>query len=324
MESSIPNKVKVTLASLIIVTGGYGYMRFFESSSNNLSIWLIIALFITLETSLLIITTKLFQNIHKISTVRTIGVWIGILIMWILASIGIDQTIWSLVEEKYSKSSQLLVENKVNIDTKHKYMTQIKNLEKMKEKELLYISKLQKHKNEMKKLFNSQTKNLMTIIFYGGKRCDLSTDCTSRKIAQELAIKQTNDDIDLTLTRLNTTTNSIANIDEKIKIIEVKLEHITTLINTYTRGNKALELSRVQNTILLNKLTEGAKSLGLVGIQSPERAYVLLMSFTVYPIYILLIISTIERKEDDYVYLNKKELEEYNILLTEERNNAKI
>ena len=288
-ETNIMKFIKLLLALVIIAMGSYGYHRFFASEGSSEPIWLVVILFIVIEAAILTMTTIKFSTALKQAKSIGVGLTAAITVMWLISGVGIDQTIWGMVESKYhtvKKSESAMLADK---ETEALLFNRIKDLESQQALYTNEITQITKIKLQTQGAYDITARQLKNVIWYGGKRCDLSTDCTARKVVAQNALhlkKQELDDYTLTIKSLKQnalqTTINLEKSREKIEAIVAKRVDFETN-NRLTLNNK------IEEGIVHVKLMEFMNSVLGLQIQTPERAYVMLLSFIIYPIYILFI-----------------------------------
>ena len=280
---------KYALAIMIIVMGAYGYHHFFSSTLAPIASWMIVALFIVIEIVILLMTTVKFEDNAGYNRKFSFGLLMAFLFMWIISFVGIDQTIWSLVEAKYHHVQQ----QKAVIDAKKE--TQIK-LQKNKvdlEKYLAQYQKelinLQSHIAVAKKDLDKKYRQFNDTVYNNGLMCN-TQDCLARKNNAQNAIN-------ISDALLQEKLNDKKVLLKKIKTTEDKILHYTQDIESiikdeeYFSKQNSLALKNKQEESLLHiRVMDFFNILFKDEITTPERAYVILLSLVVYPIYILFVI----------------------------------
>lgn len=288
---NINTVIKYCLAFIIIVMGAYGYHEFFSSEENtSVAIWLMIALFVVIEAAILLMTSESFSNTVKEKSTVGFGLALALLTMWMISAVGIDQTIWSMVESKYHNIKQDATAVEADRKKEHLLITRIANAIENKNQSLLNIKQLTKDKITFQKSYDKVTRKLTDTIWNNGKRCDASVDCSARKTVAQNALDLAKDNLNAASQSIKLAKNDIlinTNIivkaaEEKEKIISRRVEFEKE--NGVTLENKKEEaLIHVGLMNLMNKVFS-------INIETPERAYVMALSFVVYPIYILFVL----------------------------------
>ena len=288
-EANIMTSIKYGLAIVIITMGSYGYHRFFSSTDSTEPIWLVVILFIIIETAILTMTTINFSTTLKQTKSVGIGLAMAILVMWFISGVGIDQTIWGMVESKYHAIK--LNENAVLAEKETETLLS-KRIAHLQSQQVQYkdqIIALQKGKSKAKKAYDKTARQLKDIIWYNGRRCDLSTDCTARKNVAENALnlsKQGLDDYILSIKSIKE--NMIVN-NQSIAKGKNNIESIVAKRVEFEKHNRVTLDNKKEEALVHVKLMNFLNNVLGLKIETPERAYVMLLSFVIYPIYILFI-----------------------------------
>lgn len=287
-EENVMKSIKLGLAAIIIAMGSYGYYRFFSSADSTEPTWLVVFLFIIIETAILTMTTMHFSSALKQTKSVGAGLFMAITVMWLISGVGIDQTIWGMVESKYHAvklDETAVIADKETETLLSKRITQLQSQQIQYKNE---VFALEKSKSKVQKAYDKTVRQLKDIIWYNGKRCDLSTDCTARKnIAQNALnlVKQELDDYTLSIKTIKE--NIIAN-NKSIAKAKSNTESIIQNRVEFEKRNRVTLENKKEEALVHVKLMDLLNILGLK-IETPERAYVMLLSFVIYPIYILFI-----------------------------------
>jgi len=280
---------KYALATMIIIMGAYGYHHFFSSEFTPVASWMIVALFIVIEIVILLMTTVKFEDSAGYGKKFSLGLVTAFVLMWVISFVGIDQTIWSLVEAKYHHVQQ----QKSVIDAKKE--TQL-TLQKSKQELQTTLDKYKKELTELqqqiviaKRDLDKKYRHFNDTVYNNGLMCD-TQDCLARKANAQNAINISNE---LLQEKLEDKKELLL----KIKKAEAKIAHYTQAIEDITKDE---EKFHKQNSLMLqNKQEEALLHVRIMDffnlifkdkITTPERAYVILLSLVVYPIYILFVI----------------------------------
>lgn len=298
---SLQQIIKYGLAIIIVIMGGYGYYRFFNNPDSSEPIWMIILLFIALEASILFMTTNKFSSSLQQEKKISYMLWIAIIVMWFISGIGIDQTIWGMLESKYHKVQLEHTSIIANNDKKKFLDLKVHELRMQKEKYAAQLQSLETKKIRALKGYNKKSRQLKDVIWYDGHRCDLSADCTSRKNIAEKALNLSKSDLDAYNSSISALKKEIALINEDLGNKQRAIEVIVEKDVTFEKKNRLILDNKQDEAIVHIWLMNVLNMFLPKKIETPERAYVLLLSFIVYPIYILLVIfvssNSPERKE---------------------------
>ena len=300
--------IEILFVLIIIIMGGYGYNHFFSSEFSSYYVWMIIGLFVIIEFTMIAMTTMVFSSSVKQNRSIGISLFIAMIMMWLVSGVGIDQTIWSMVEKKYK-----------SVETnKALYMSNIQ-IQKSLEKKLTYLKQLQNTNNQdlkrfelqvqdAQKLYNKNTRKLNDTIWNNGRKCN-TKDCISRKNVAQNSLDLSQKVLNTKLYAVKTTQEKISNTNDNIRDVQIKLDDITQKNAIFNRNNQV---------VLKNKASESLMHIGLMNamnkylnldIKEPQRAYVLLLSFIVYPLYILFE-SFVASNSQEMIEKRKKEQEE--------------
>ncbi len=303
---------KYALASMIIIMGAYGYHHFFSSAFTPIASWMIVALFIVIEIVILLMTTVKFEDSAGYGSKFSFGLFAAFMLMWVISFVGIDQTIWSLVEAKYHHVQQ----QEAAIDAKK--ATQLK-LQKSKKNLQKYLSQYQKELTDLqqqiaisKKDLDKKYRQFNDTVYNNGLMCD-TKDCLARKSNAQNAINISNELLQEKLNNKKELFKKIKQTEAKILNYANKIEAITQDEEQFQTQN-SLTLKNKQEESLLHVRIMDLFNLFFKGqITTPERAYVMLLSGVVYPIYILFVIfvsmNTPQNKEKRALEQQLKEQE---------------
>lgn len=282
--------VKYSLAFIIIVMGAYGYHEFFSSKSTGVAVWLIIALFVIIEAAILLMTSESFSNAIKEKSTVSFGLSLALITMWMISAVGIDQTIWSMVESKYHQVKQAATSIDADRAKEQLLTSRIINARENENQAQLNIIQLTKEKITLQKNYDKVTRKLTDTIWNNGKRCDVSVDCSDRKTVVQNALNLAKDNLNAASQSIKLAkNNALINTNIMVKATEEKEAIISRRVkfekeNGLTIENKKEEaLIHVGLMNLMNKVFS-------MDIETPERAYVMALSFVVYPIYILFVL----------------------------------
>jgi len=280
---------KYALATMIIIMGAYGYHHFFSSQLAPAASWMIVALFIVIEIVILLMTTVRFEDNAGYDGRFSFGLIVAFVLMWMISFVGIDQTIWSLVEAKYHHVQQQEIIMQAKKAMQNKIKNRKKELEKYLDRYKQELTDIQQHIAISKKDLDKKYRHFNDTVYNNGLMCD-TTDCLARKsnaqnaidISKQLLQEQL-DNQNALLKKIKQTETKIAKYSDKIEVISKEEEQFKTK-NSLTLKNKQEEsLLHVRIMELFNLFFKGE-------ITTPERAYVMLLSSVVYPIYILFVI----------------------------------
>jgi len=290
--------IKASLALIIIVMGGYGYYRFFHTDSASEPIWLVVSLFVIIEFAILYMTTNAFSSTIRQQRSVSLGLGVAIIFMWIISTIGIDQTIWSMVESKYHQVK--VDESSVVADKEREQylLTKIASLQKEQGELTAQLTSLEEKQEKLQKVYDKKTRLLKDIIWYNGNNCNASVDCSDRK-------KVATDSLSLTKTELDSNAQSSSMIKEAIRqkqqdisSAQTEVEDIVSKRVAFEKQHRLALKNRDDEAIPHKWLLSVYNSFASEKVTSPERVYVLLLSAVVYPIYILLIIFLAHNTEE--------------------------
>jgi len=287
-EEIILGIVKYTFACVIVTLGAIGYFRFFNDGGWSFSMAVIIFLFIMVEVAIMTITTVKFSSHIKQHKSINAFLYLSIFVMWIIAGVGIDSTIWHLVEDKYKVVKQDKVALQANTIRLSNLQQQLSGFKKQRDLLTTRQTKLENQKSAMLKDIKKYDRNIRGIIFSVAD-CSASQDCQDRK---KSALQ--NKDIALnTLTEYNANLNSLQSDLKENKIsskkIQLKIDDIKNKEANFKKqhgvtvdNQKAESVTQLWLMHLLNKLFQ-------TDLTNPKRAFVMILSFVVYPIYILFV-----------------------------------
>jgi len=288
-EEYILKYVKYAFALIIIVMGAYGYHRFFVSDTAGAAVWFVVLLFAIIEIAILTITTIKFSSWVKQEKTVGYGLAFAILLMWLISGVGIDQTIWGLVENKYHSVALQAKNVDAQKESEQHLHAIIKQLQSQKQSNAKEIEKLLNLKIQTQKLYNKKERRLRDIIYYNGNRCDLSVDCSARKKVGENALDLTKQELDAISRNIKQLRKKRNNLDAQIENANQKIDTIVSNRVAFEAKNRVTLDNKEEEAIVHVKLMEFINHIAGLHIKTPERAYVMLLSFVVYPIYILFI-----------------------------------
>ena len=279
---------KLALATIIIVMGAYGYYHFFSSILTPLLSLLVVALFIIIEIAILLMTTTVFEDTTSYGPKFSLLLMVVFLLMWLLSFVGIDQTMWSILESKYYKVEQekatinakketqkKLIKNKAHLE---QYLTTYKN----------ELKSLQEEIKLLKKDLDKKQRHFNDTVYNNGLMCD-TKDCLARKANAQSAI-------DISQALLQEQLNNKKALLEKIKETEAQIAHHAQSIEAIIKQEEAfksqnsISLKHKEEEALLHiRLMEFINPFFKNKINTPERAYVMLISAVPYPIYMFFV-----------------------------------
>jgi len=245
-------------------------------------------------------TTVKFEDSADYGKKFSLGLIAAFILMWIISFVGIDQTIWSLVEVKYHHVQQ----QKSVIDAKKKTQFILqrnkKEMQGSLDKYKKELAELQQQITIAKRDLDKKYRHFNDTVYNNGLMCD-TQDCLARKANAQNAINISNELLQEKLDDKKVLFN-------KIKTAEDKVAHYTQAIETITKDEE--HFSKQNSLMLKNKQEESLLHVRIMDffnlifkdkITTPERAYVILLSLVVYPIYILFVIfvsmNTLQNKE---------------------------
>jgi len=280
---------KYALATMIIIMGAYGYHHFFSSEFTPIASLMIVALFIVIEIVILLMTTVKFEDSAGYGKKFSLGLITTFILMWIISFVGIDQTIWSLVEAKYHHVQQqksVMDAKKETQFTLQNNKHEVQNTLDIYKKELVELQlQLEISKRDLDKKY----RHFNDTVYNNGLMCD-TQDCLARKTNAQNAINISNE-------LLQEKLYDKKELLQKIQRAEVKIAHYTKAIGAIAKDKE--NFSKQNSLILQNKEEESLLHVRIMDffnlifkdkITTPERAYVILLSLVVYPIYILFVI----------------------------------
>ena len=280
---------KYALAAMIIIMGAYGYHHFFSSAFTPMASLMIVALFIVIEIVILLMTTVKFEDGAGYGSKFSFGLLLAFLLMWIISFVGIDQTIWSLVEAKYHHVQQ----QEAAIDAKKATQTKLQNSKKNLEK---YLSQYQQELTDLQQQIMSSKKDLdkkyrhfNDTVYNNGLMCDTS-DCLARKSNAQNAIDISNELLQEKLDNKKVLLKKIKQTEAKILDYANKIETITQDEEQFQTQNSLILKNKQEESLLHVRIMDLFNLFFKGQITTPERAYVMLLSGVVYPIYILFVI----------------------------------
>jgi hypothetical protein len=276
-------------AGIIVMMGGYGYYHFFATDgANNWLVMLLVVLFAIIELAILLITTVKFSDTIKYSKSFSISIIFVMVFMWLVAGVGIDQSIWSMLEKKYKTVEQSKVDVKAYEDLKvslEDKLNLLRQQENKIEKNLNFLNqKILKDEKNLK----LYTNRLNDTIWNNGKNCD-TVDCLARKQNMLDAKNKAQEILDIDKTNLKKSEEKKSKLYEEIQNLQNQINEYEKKIANI-KQEYALAIQHQQNTSMLHtKLMNLLNKLGF-DIKEPQRAYVLVLSFLVYPVYLVYVI----------------------------------
>ena len=316
-EEQVLNTIKYTFAFVIVTMGAIGYYNFFNNGSLSPTMLLIILMFVMVEVVIIAITTIKFSSSIKQHKSINIFLYMGIAVMGLIAGVGIDNNIWHLVEEKYKQVKQadvIVKADEINLLNLKKQLFIIKN---QKDTLIKRQNKIENQKIATLKDIKKYDRNLRGIIFSVAK-CTESEDCKDRKTS---ALQ--NKEISMnTLTGYNTNLN-----DLRIELSDNKKQYLNVQLKINTIKNTQIEFEKKHRLTVDNQKSESVTHMWIMNffndvfktnIDNPQRVFVMILSFVIYPIYILFVMfaasNSVEMKEERKV-LQEKNKKERTILL---------
>jgi len=279
--------IKIVFASVIILMGAVGYYRFFHSEEIGAALWLMIALFVTIELAILYITTEAFSSTLTHGRGISISIAFGITMMWIIATVGIDQTIWGLVEDKYHGVK--IEKTRIEADKQREQWLQIevKKLEQGNSNIQAEIQRVDDLKQKALKLYSKKENRLRDVVWNSGKMCS-NADCLTRKKSAENAVELAKTELESHNIVLQTLREKFAHNQNKIMKNQSDIDIIVANRVAFEKMHQVNLDNKHEEALVHEPIMNFFNGLGL-NITTPERAYVLLISMVVYPIYMLFI-----------------------------------
>ena len=282
-------KIKWAFAGIIIVMGAYGYFRFLYTPGSGEPVWMVMFLFVIVEAVVLVITTKKFSDVVAYEKRMGVMLFFAYIFMILVSGTGIDQTIWGMVEAKYKASKQSALAVQADAHTQTHLQTRAADLKLQLETAQAQLASLREEKEQTVMLYGKHERTLRDVIWYNGNRCDRSSDCMARKEVAQKALELSNNE----LTHI---TNAVGAQSQKIALLEQELlqtvaqeEAIIARRVEFEKEHRLTLENKVDEAIMHNIIMEGFNTFLPQKIETPERAYVLLLSFMVYPMYLLLL-----------------------------------
>lgn len=296
-EERIMNPIKYAFALIIVVMGGYGYYRFFNTDGLSFPVVTIIVLFVVIELAIMTLTTIKFSSSIKQRRNVDILTYIGIFALWIIASVGIDSTIWHMIEDKYEKVRLDKAEVRGNEVNLKNFEIQLLDLKTQRNKFIDRQTKIENQKIVILKDIKRYDRNLRSII-YSVANCNESVDCTSRKNTaletKAMALQ--------TLTtynkNLNLLSNQIASNNQSINNIVTKINSIKEVQVAFEKEHRVQVDNQKDESVTHVWLMNGMNNILGINLENPQRAYVIFLSFIVYPLYILFIMFTASNSQE--------------------------
>jgi len=308
-DMNINTIVKNSLAFIIIAMGAYGYHKFFSSEDNtSVVIWLFIALFVVIEAAILLMISKSFSNTIKEQGTVGFGLSLTLLTMWMISAVGIDQTIWSMVESKYYIVKQDATAVEADREKEQLLISKIIDAQANKNLAQLKIKQLTREKVTLQKNYDKTTRKLTDTIWNSGKRCDISVDCSARKEVAQNALTLAKDNLSIASLSMKLAKNDVLiNTNIIVKLNSEKEEIILRRV-TFEKKNGVTFENKEEEALIHVGLMNLMNKIFSLNIETPERAYVMALSFVVYPIYILFVLF-VSTNTPDMLELRRKKQE---------------
>ena len=288
-EHNMMKVIKYALALVIIAMGAYGYDRFFNGANSSEPVWFVVILFIVIEGAMLMMTTISFSSTVQQTKKISFALSLAILTMWLVSAVGIDQTIWGMVESKYHKvklsETSILAEQETENLLKKRIVKLHKEQTRLKDETV----SLEDSKLKSQKAYDKNARQVKDIIYYNGKRCDTSIDCSARRVVGENALNIAKQNLDAYILNIKMTQENIAENNQKIIKARDKVEEIVAKRVEFEKQNRVVLNNKKEEALVHVKLMNFLNNVLGLNIETPERAYVLLLSFIIYPIYILFV-----------------------------------
>jgi len=280
---------KYALALMIIIMGAYGYHHFFSSELTPIASWMIVALFVVIEVAILLMTTVKFEDNAGYVKKFSIGLAVAFALMWIISFVGIDQTIWSLVEDKYHHVQQQEVAIKAKTQTQNKLIQDKTELEKTLAKYHQQLDTVEKQVENAKRDLDKKYRHFNDTVYNNGLMCD-TQDCLARKSNAQNAINVSNELLQEYMENKKTLLKKIKTSEDKISHDTDKIAQITTDQEHFSKQNSLTLKNQQEESLLHVRIMDFFNIIFKGQITTPQRAYVILLSLVVYPIYILFVI----------------------------------
>ncbi len=282
---------KYALATMIIVMGAYGYHHFFSSEFTPISSWMIVALFIVIEIAILLMTTVRFEDSAGYAKGFSFGLLAAFLLMWLISFVGIDQTIWSLVEDKYHRTQQQEVTIKAKLLTQKKLIQDKTELEKANKQYHQQLTKIEKQVESAKRDLDKKYRRFNDTVYNNAHMCN-TQDCIDRKNNIKNAIYVSKELLDEYIQNKKSILNKIKKAEEKIENYTAQITQITKEQENFSKQNSLALKNKQEESLLHVRIMDFFNLIFKGQIKTPERAYVMLLSLVVYPIYILFVVFT--------------------------------
>lgn len=296
-EETIMNPIKYAFALIIVIMGGYGYYRFFNTDGLSFPVVTIIVLFVIIELAIMTLTTIKFSSSIKQKRNVDFLTYIGIFALWIIASVGIDSTIWHMLEDKYKKVQLDKAEVRANEVNLKNFELQLADLKTQRDNLIDRQTKIENQKIAILKDIKRYDRNLRSII-YSVANCSESVDCTSRKnTAQEtkdIALKSLNS----YNKNLDLLTEQISFNNQSINKIHGKIDGIKEVQAAFEKEHSVKVNNQKEESVTHIWLMKGMNEVFGIELENPQRAYVIFLSFIVYPLYILFIMFTASNTQE--------------------------
>ncbi len=289
--------IKWAFASIIIVMASYGYCKFFYSPESGWEVGLIVALFCILEIAILAMTTKNFSS--AVSQQRSVGVglYIAIIFMWFISGVGIDKTIWSMLESKYHNVAVEKGAIEAEKETEQLLSTQLNKLENNNLSYQTQIDSLEKDKVKAQKEFRKASNHLNNTIYNNGSMC-ATNDCLARKKEAEGRLDMTKKVLDDYILHINQLRKKIMLNDEDIAQRKTRQSQIVDRRVMFEQKNSVTMQNQEEEALLHTGIMHLFNNIFGMNITTPQRAYVMLLSFIVYPGYILFLMFVASNSDE--------------------------
>lgn len=280
---------KYALATMIIVMGAYGYHHFFSSEFTPIASWMIVALFVVIEIVILLMTTVKFEDSAGYGKKFSFGLAAAFVLMWIISFVGIDQTIWSLVESKYHSVQQQKAAIEAKTHTKETLLQEKKELEKRVAIYRQQLNNVEKQIEASKKDLDKKYRLFNDTVYNNGLMCD-TQDCLARKANAQNAVDVSKTILQEYMTNKKELLQKIKNTETKLAKIVDKIDQIVLEKERFSKQHSLALKNKQEESLLHVRIMDFFNIIFKNKIQTPERAYVILLSLAVYPIYILFVV----------------------------------
>jgi hypothetical protein len=280
---------KYALAAMIIVMGAYGYHHFFSSEFTPVASWMIVALFVVIEIVILLMTTVRFEDGAGYGHKFSFGLIAAFILMWLISFVGIDQTIWSLVEDKYHHVQQEEVAIQAKTQTQQKLIQDKKELEKTLAQYHQQLDTVEKKIESAKRDLDKKYRHFNDTVYNNGLMCD-TEDCLARKTNAQNAVDVSNELLKEYMVNKKVLLQKIKHTEEKIAQAINQIAQITKEQEHFSKQNSLALKNKQEESLLHIRIMDFFNIVFKNQITTPERAYVILLSLVVYPIYILFVV----------------------------------